>query len=198
MKKMTGMIGSLALCAVMMFSFAAFANGNGDVNNTFAEDAYKAKIMKNVGHGKKVYFAGPMFNQAEKDYNLKITKVLEDYGYKVFLPQRDGIEAARLEGKTEEELIKMIFDLDAGQVKKADIVFMNIDGRAPDEGACVELGIAYGIGKRCYGFKTDAHSVEMGLDMNPMISGCMIKIFKNIDGDKMIEELKHYLSENKL
>ena len=198
MKKMSGRIGALTFCVVMLFSFAAFANGSGDVNSIYAEDAYKAKIIKKIGQGKKVYFAGPMFNQAEKDYNLKITKVLEDYGYKVFLPQRDGIEAAMLEGKTEEELIKMIFDLDAGQVKKADIVFMNIDGRAPDEGACVELGIAYGIGKRCYGFKTDAHSVEMKLDMNPMISGCMIKIFKNFDGDKMIEELRQYLSENKL
>lgn len=198
MKKKSGRIGALTFCVVMLFSFAAFANGSGDVNSIYAEDAYKAKIIKKIGQGKKVYFAGPMFNQAEKDYNLKITKVLEDYGYKVFLPQRDGIEAAMLEGKTEEELIKMIFDLDAGQVKKADIVFMNIDGRAPDEGACVELGIAYGIGKRCYGFKTDAHSVEMKLDMNPMISGCMIKIFKNFDGDKMIEELREYLSENKL
>ena len=139
-----------------------------------------------------------MFNQAEKEYNLKITKLLEEFGYQVFLPQRDGIEAAKLEGKTEEELIKMIFDLDAGQVRKADIIFMNIDGRVPDEGACVELGIAYGIGKRCYGFKTDSHSVEMGLDMNPMISGCMIKIFKNFDGDKMIEELKQYLSKHYL
>ena len=198
MKKKSGRIGALTFCVVMLFSFAAFANGSGDVNSIYAEDAYKAKIIKKIGQGKKVYFAGPMFNQAEKDYNLKITKVLEDYGYKVFLPQRDGIEAAMLEGKTEEELIKMIFDLDAGQVKKADIVFMNIDGRAPDEGACVEVGIAYGIGKRCYGFKTDAHSVEMKLDMNPMISGCMIKIFKNFDGDKMIEELRQYLSENKL
>jgi nucleoside 2-deoxyribosyltransferase len=198
MKKMSGMIGSLILCAGMLFSFAACANGSADANKGFVEDAVKAKIMKTIGHGKKVYFAGPMFNQAEKDFNLKITKLLEEYGYQVFLPQRDGIEAARLEGKSEEELIKMIFDLDAGQVKKADIVFVNIDGRVPDEGACVELGIAYGIGKRCYGFKTDAHSVEMGLDMNPMISGCMIKIFKNIDGDKMIEEMKQYLSENKL
>ena len=34
--------------------------------------------------------------------------------------------------------------------------------------------------------------------MNPMISGCMIKIFKNFDGDKMIEELKQYLSKHKL
>ena len=48
-------------------------------------------------HGNKVYFAGPMFNQAEKEYNLKITKLLEEFGYQVFLPQRDGIEA-RLSG----------------------------------------------------------------------------------------------------
>ena len=100
--------------------------------------------------------------------------MLEEYGYEVFLPQRDGIEAAQLEGKSEEELIGMIFDLDASEVKKADILFMNLDGRVPDEGACVELGIAFGSGKRCYGFKTDTRSIELGLDLNPMISGCMI------------------------
>jgi nucleoside 2-deoxyribosyltransferase len=194
MKKLSKIAGAVILCAAMLFSFAAYAGGSGGANKVAGEDAFQTKISKTIGHGNKVYFAGPMFNQAEKEYNLKITKLLEEFGYQVFLPQRDGIEAAKLEGKTEEELIKMIFDLDAGQVRKADIIFMNIDGRVPDEGACVELGIAYGIGKRCYGFKTDSHSVEMGLDMNPMISGCMIKIFKNFDGDKMIEELKQYLS----
>ena len=211
MKKLSKIAGAVILCAAMLFSFAAYAGGSGGANKVAGEDAFQTKISKTIGHGNKVYFAGPMFNQAEKEYNLKITKLLEEFGYQVFLPQRDGIEAAKLEGKTEEELIKMIFDLDAeeelikmifdldaGQVRKADIIFMNIDGRVPDEGACVELGIAYGIGKRCYGFKTDSHSVEMGLDMNPMISGCMIKIFKNFDGDKMIEELKQYLSKHKL
>ena len=161
MKNMSKIAGAVILCAAMLFSFAAYAGGNGGANNVAGEDSFKTKISKTVGHGNKVYFAGPMFNQAEKEYNLKITKLLEEFGYQVFLPQRDGIEAAKLEGKTEEELIKMIFDLDAGQVRKADIIFMNIDGRVPDEGACVELGIAYGIGKRCYGFKTDSHSVEM-------------------------------------
>ena len=198
MKKLSGMMSVAVLCAVMLFSVAAYANNNSDVNHAAAEEAFKAKIVKNIGHGKKVYFAGPMFNAGEKDYNLKVTKVLEEYGYQVFLPQRDGIEAAKLEGKTEEELVNMIFPLDSGEVRKADIVFMNIDGRVPDEGASVELGIAYGTGKRCYGFKTDARAVEFGLEMNPMISGCMIKIFKNYDGDKLIEEIKQYLAENKL
>ena len=174
MNKRLKTAGAILLCAGMLLSSAAYAKSRDDAQNISAEEAYKAKIMENIGHGKKVYFASPMFNHAEKEFNLEIVKVLEEFGYQVFLPQRDGIEAAKLEGKTEKELIQMIFSLDAQEVKKADIVFMNIDGRVPDEGACVELGIAYGSGKRCYGFKTDTHSVELGLDMNPMISGCMI------------------------
>ena len=31
-----------------------------------------------------------------------------------------------------------------------------------------------------------------------MISGCMIKIFKNYDGEQLIKEIKKYLSENEL
>ena len=192
------MAGAVILCAGMLLPFSAYANEADYEANIAAVEAFKAEAAKNVGHGKKVYFASPMFNHAEKEFNLKVAKVLEAHGYQVFLPQRDGIEAAKLEGKTEEEMIKMIFALDATEVKNADIVFMNIDGRVPDEGACVELGMAYGIGKRCYGFKTDTHSVELGLDMNPMISGCMIRIFKNPDGDRLIEEIRQYLSENAL
>ncbi len=64
--------------------------------------------------------------------------------------------------------------------------------------ACVELGIAYANGKRCYGFKTDTRTIERELELNPMISGCMIKIFQNYDGDQLIKEIEQYLSENEL
>ena len=137
---------------------------------------------KEGSRGKKVYFAAPLFSQSEKDYNLLLTKVLEDHGYEVFLPQRDGYLAAELAGKTEDELTQLIFEKDFSEVMKADIVFMLLDGRVPDEGACVELGIAYANGKRCYGVKTDARSVEINMDLNPMITGCFIKLFKNFDG----------------
>ena len=193
MNKKLRIAGAILLSAVMMFSFSAFAENSADDTNIISEE-----MTENESSGKKVYFAGPLFNQAEKDFNLELTKVLEEYDYEVILPQRDGIEAALLEGKTEEELIEMIFSLDAGEVCKADILFMNLDGRVPDEGACVELGIAYANGKRCYGFKTDTRSVEAGMDLNPMISGCMTRIFKNYDGDMLIEEIKEYLSENDL
>ena len=145
-----------------------------------------------------MYFAAPLFSQSEKGYNLKLTKVLEDHGYEVFLPQRDGFLAPELEGLTEEELTKIIFDKDVSEVLNADIVFVLLDGRVPDEGACVELGIAYANGKRCYGFKTDARSVEINLELNPMITGCFIKLFKDYDGESLLKSMEQYLSENEL
>ena len=80
------------------------------------------------------------------------------------MPQRDGYLAAELAGKTEDELTQLIFEKDFSEVMKADIFFMLLDGRVPDEGACVELGIAYANGKRCYGVKTDARSVEIPMN----------------------------------
>lgn len=196
MNKIFRWAGVLGLCIVFQLSFAACVNANG--TNNGVEEAFKAQVSQRIGMGTKVYFAAPMFSQADKNFNLEVVKILEDAGYQVFLPQRDGLEAALLVGKTEEELVKMIFELDAQQVKKADIVFMNIDGRVPDEGAAVELGMAYMLGKRCYGFKTDTHSVEQGMDMNPMISGCMIKLFKNFNGEKLKAEIRQYLSQTAL
>ena len=199
MKKTLFKIFALILCAAMPFSFAACTTAESEKTpepapGTTPETASGEK----AGTGKKVYFAGPLFNQGEKDFNLTVANLLEEYGYQVFLPQRDGIEAAQTEGKSEEELIEMIFSLDSGKVKESDIIFMNLDGRVPDEGACVELGIAYASGKRCYGFKTDTRSIELGLDLNPMISGCMTRIFSDPDGEKLTEEIRRYLSENEL
>ena len=87
----------IVLCAIIILSATFFACGT-----SFASS------------GKRVYFAGPLFCQAEKDYNLQLAKLLEDHGYKVFLPQRDGFEAAQFVGKSEDELTKMIFENDSG------------------------------------------------------------------------------------
>ncbi len=146
----------------------------------------------------KIYLAGPMFNKAEKDFNQLITTILEENGYSVFLPQRDGVEFFELKDKTEQEITKIIFDTDTKAILEADILFMVLDGRVPDEGACVELGIAYANKKRCYGIKSDVRSAENGMDLNPLIAGCFRKIFKNFDGNKAIKEIKEYLAQNKL
>lgn len=181
----------LVMCLIMVFGIASCSKKAVE-----EEKAASAPVKEKVGN--KVYFAAPLFNQSERDFNLKLTNLIENYGYEVFLPQRDGYLAPEMEGKSQEEVMDMIFQKDLEEVLKADIIFVMLDGRVPDEGACVELGIAYANGKRCYGFKSDARSVEFGLDLNPMITGCLEKLFYDLDGEKLIESLKQYLSENKL
>ncbi len=157
-----------------------------------------AMAEESPAEGKKIYFAAPLFNEAEKEYNLKIVSILESYGYEVFLPQRDGYLAPDLEGRTAEEITEMIFTKDRDEVLKADILFMVLNGRIPDEGACVELGIAYASGKRCYGIKGDSRSIELNMDLNPMITGCFIELFSDLDEDALIDSLKEYLEHNTL
>ncbi|MBQ7746044.1 MAG: nucleoside 2-deoxyribosyltransferase [Spirochaetia bacterium] len=181
----------LVLCAVLMAGLVSCSK------KELAEEK-PVQTAKQVKTGNKVYFAAPLFNISELDFNLKLTHLLESYGYDVFLPQRDGYLAAELEGKSQDELTDMIFKKDLEEVLKADILFILLDGRVPDEGACVELGIAYANGKRCYGFKSDSRSVELGLDVNPMIAGCFDKFFYGINGEKLLEDLKKYLAKNKL
>ncbi len=146
----------------------------------------------------KVYFAGPLFCKGEKDFNLSVANILENAGYKVFLPQRDGYEAAVLSEEPQSKKIKMIFDKDTSEIKECDIFFMVLDGRVPDDGACVELGIAYAMGKKCYGVKTDTRALEIDMDLNPLIAGCFTKIFFNHDGNKLLYELNNFLKSQSL
>lgn len=147
---------------------------------------------------KRVYFAGPLFCQSEKEYNAKLTSVLERNGYSVFLPQRDGIEAATIQGKSAAEITEKIFRKDTSEILKADIFFMVLDGRIPDEGACVELGIAYASGKKCYGIKTDTRALELGLEINPLIGGCFKTMIHVKSGVDAVERLSAYLQNNQL
>ncbi|GAB6284751.1 MAG: hypothetical protein STSR0009_09510 [Methanoregula sp.] len=90
-------------------------------------------------------------------------------------------------GESKENSVNIIFNLDVEEIKKSDILIIILDGRVPDEGACVELGIAYALNKICIGLKTDPRYLMDNLD-NPLILGALKgKLAKNItDLDKFI------------
>lgn len=121
---------------------------------------------------KKVYIAGPLFSQAELDFNEKVDALLNELGYDTFLPQRDGnlLSDLIVDNASQKKAVDIIFKLDLSQIKKSDILLFIMDGRVPDEGACVELGIAYALNKKCIGLKTDSRCLMDNLD-NPLILG---------------------------
>lgn len=129
----------------------------------------------------KLYIAGPMFSQAELEFNEKLAETLEKNGLNVFLPQRDGLKMSELlKSMTTKEASCLIFETDILNIRSCDAFLFVLDGRVPDEGACVALGYAYSQNVPCYGLKTDPRSAISG-EINPMLRGSIQKEFTTIE-----------------
>jgi len=128
----------------------------------------------------KIYCAGPLFNNKEREEMQEIADVLEAKNFDVFLPHRDGFEFANLstaieefiQSKKETNLLlqKAIFTLDVYQILSSDGLILNMNGRVPDEGSMVEAGIAWSAGKKIVIYKNDSRSLINGED-NPLLIG---------------------------
>ena len=145
-----------------------------------------------------IYFAAPLFCQAERIFNLQLTEKLEAEGFTVFLPQRDGVESSKspYDEMTSDELQQAIFVVDRDKILEADVFLFILDGRVPDEGACVELGIAYGQkhllrkAKFLIGLQTDSRAVHIGAKLNAILYGSLDYIADN--ENDLIAALKDY------
>ncbi len=142
--------------------------------------------------------AGPLFSEAEKSFNESLTQRLEKGGFRVFLPQRDGVEREKPPYATmsPEERRRTMFELDEAKIMEADIFLFVLDGRVPDEGACVELGIAHthrrlsNVEKLLVGLHTDTRAAFLGSKLNPMVRVTLDRIVE--DGGSLMEVLDEY------
>ncbi|HVT92887.1 MAG TPA: nucleoside 2-deoxyribosyltransferase [Bryobacteraceae bacterium] len=128
-----------------------------------------------------LYFAAPLFSQAELAFNANLTRQLEPY-FDVYLPQRDGGLFVNLikEGLTIDAASARIFAMDVTAIKRCDVLLLVLDGRAVDEGAAFELGYGYALGKVCVGLQTDPRRL-LPIGNNPMINGPLINVFNSVD-----------------
>lgn len=130
---------------------------------------------------RRVYCAGPLFNDAERREMLAIAGTLQAAGFDTFVPHDDGLEFAQVQPYLIEQgyeathvgqwVHEAVFALDVYQVVVGcgPLVF-NMNGRVPDEGAVAETAIAWTLGKPIVLFKEDARSFIVGRD-NPLIAG---------------------------
>ena len=124
-----------------------------------------------------IYLAGPLFSEAERRFNHGLTQRLEATGFEVFLPQRDGAERNRppYDAMTPEERRRAMFRLDRSRILDSDVFLFVLDGRVPDEGACVELGIVHcqkylqNSEKLLIGLHTDTRAAFVSARLNPMV-----------------------------
>jgi len=104
--------------------------------------------MTNRGWGPdiKIYWAGPLFTAAERQWNVSMTEKLESLGYFVWLPQ---------EKEPREKTAYSIFAIDKEGIDWADVVIAVMDGPDPDSGTCWECGYAFGTNKPVINLRTD-------------------------------------------
>jgi len=129
-----------------------------------------------------LYFAAPLFSQAELEFNAQVARKLEAY-FAVYLPQRDGglfSELVQRDHMNVDQASALIFQKDVEAMELCDILLLVLDGRTVDEGAAFEIGYCYSKGKVCVGLQTDSRRL-LPIGNNPMINGPLINIFTSID-----------------
>jgi nucleoside 2-deoxyribosyltransferase len=153
---------------------------------------------------KKIYCAGPLFNDPEQREMEALAKALEDASYTTFLPHRDGLEFSKaviclhekgiLAQTANAILSRAIFALDVYQVEQSDGVVVNMNGRVPDEGAMVEAGIAWVLHKKIVIYKKDSRTLLNGTD-NPLVLG--LSNFISVDSAEDVVKKFDMLFEKK-
>lgn len=115
---------------------------------------------------KKLYLASALFNARECYFNLELNKRLEEKGYSVFLPQRDGLEllnvAELLQSEfklTPDEVSKcyswLIYLIDLGVfLANSDVCLACLDEDL-DPGVLVEIMFARMMGKPVIAYRTE-------------------------------------------
>ena len=96
----------------------------------------------------RLYFAGPLFTQAERTWNAAIAAMLAEAGHSVFLPQAETDQLDALEAEA-------IFRLDVDGVRSAEAVIAVLDGSDPDSGTSFECGLAFALGIPILAVRTD-------------------------------------------
>ena len=103
---------------------------------------------------KKVYIAGPLFNNHERDFLESIALCLEEKGFECFLPHRDltGVEVSELKTTSmTQETKDKIFVADLTALRESDLTVALITGWDIDSGTSAEIGYTFAQGKPIIG-----------------------------------------------
>jgi nucleoside 2-deoxyribosyltransferase len=115
---------------------------------------------------KTIYLAGPLFTNAERQWNAKLRDYIEqNTHFRVCLPQD---ECSGLDPKNKEGDRKKLFGICEKGVQSADIIIAVLDGPDVDSGTAWEIGYGRGLGKKIIGIRTDFRLCEV-FNVNIMI-----------------------------
>lgn len=115
----------------------------------------------------KIYFAAPLFTQAERIWNQTLANAIVDQHpeMKVFLPQQESTKALN-NGQFDFARVQQIC---LSGIDASDVLVAILDGPDSDSGTCFECGYAFSKGKKIIGIRTDFRAGE-DQGLNAMLS----------------------------
>jgi len=130
----------------------------------------------------KIYIAGPLCTQENRDFLEKIDKLCKELGFETFLPHRDaGLY------DNQEEKIKSISEKDKQELHECDMIIGILDGITVGPGTAWEMGYMQALNKPVIGLKTDRPINQSIADISVIITG-QTKIVGSLK--KLREELE--------
>lgn len=115
----------------------------------------------------KVYLASPLgFSRENDHYRERIKERLRQLGCTIFDPWEQEKVTKRIEeamsiadslerAEAIKEAARFTGGVNAEGIRSSDLVLAVLDGAEPDSGTVSEVGYGAGIGKKCYGLRTD-------------------------------------------
>ncbi|HXC37048.1 MAG TPA: nucleoside 2-deoxyribosyltransferase [Candidatus Acidoferrales bacterium] len=111
-----------------------------------------APISTNSTNETRLYFAGPLFTQAQWRWNDQLAEELRKMNFNVTLPQ--DTSEPMLKGQERFDP-KLLYRENLRAIDRADIVLAILDEADPDSGTCWECGYAFKSGRPVVGLRTD-------------------------------------------
>jgi hypothetical protein len=118
----------------------------------------------------RIYMAGAMFTEADKEYNLRLAATLRSHQFDVFCPN----ESEPTNDKTRTDITgALIYDYDIGQLEASNVVLLQV---SEDSGSNWEAGYMdalsrYGDSGRWYGVIGMATDIRLQSTPNPAQAG---------------------------
>ena len=138
---------------------------------------------------KQIYLAGPLFSQAERDFNIMLRDRLVEMGFAVFLPQEDGDDT---QSNRMEDRQRITFENDVRGIDESDLVLAVLDGGSDvDSGTAWEMGYAYAKGMPVLGLKTDFRTLGDEGIVNLMMGISLDSLERDVEG--ILKVLESYL-----
>jgi nucleoside 2-deoxyribosyltransferase len=120
----------------------------------------------------RIYLAGPLFTQAEIEFNAMLARELRRRKHNVFVPQEEESKHADTTA---------VFRNNLYGLNMADSVVACLDGSDVDSGTAWEVGYAYAQRKTVFGLRTDFRASERGCPVNIMLNESVDRMFHTVE-----------------